>query len=106
MKILMMALVLLLAAPAAIACEAVTAGEITVDRAWSRASIGTQRPGVLYLTIENAGATDDALLSIATPAAEKPMLHETTVKEGIASMPHAMRVPVPGGRTVELRPGG
>jgi hypothetical protein len=46
------------------------------------------------------------LVSISTPIAEQPMLHETTVEDGVASMPHAMRVPVPAGQTVELRPGG
>lgn len=34
------------------------------------------------------------------------MLHETVVMDGIASMPHAMAVPVPAGQTVALAPGG
>jgi periplasmic copper chaperone A len=106
MKILAAASALLLASPAAFACEAVSVGGITVDRAWSRASIGTQRPGVLYLTIRNDGSADDALIAVSTPAAENPMLHETVVKDGIASMPHAMQVPVRAGETAELRPGG
>ncbi|WP_136653049.1 copper chaperone PCu(A)C [Paracoccus aeridis] len=106
MKRLAIILALLIAAPPAIACETFTTGDITVEQVWSRASIGTQRPGVLYMMIRNEGAADDALISISTPIAEKPMLHETTVEDGIASMPHAMRVPVPAGQTVELRPGG
>ena len=106
MKRLTITLALLLAAPAAVACETFKAGEITVEKAWSRASIGTQRPGVLYLTIHNRGASDDALVSISTPIAEQPMLHETRVTEGVASMPHVMDVPVPAGQTVELRPRG
>ena len=43
---------------------------------------------------------------IATPAADMPMLHETVVQDGIASMPHAMSVPVPAGQSVQLAPGG
>jgi copper(I)-binding protein len=35
-----------------------------------------------------------------------PMLHETVVTDGIASMPHAMSIPVPAGESVELAPGG
>jgi copper(I)-binding protein len=35
-----------------------------------------------------------------------PMLHETVVKDGIASMPHAMSIPVPAGQSVQLAPGG
>ena len=106
MKRLTSTLALLLAAPAAMACETFTAGEISVEKAWSRESIGTQRPSVLYLTIHNEGASDDALVSISTPIAEQPMLHETRVNDGIASMPHVTKVPVPAGQTVELRPRG
>ncbi|MEH0069365.1 copper chaperone PCu(A)C [Pannonibacter sp. Pt2-lr] len=62
--------------------------------------------GVFYVEITNNGSTDDALIGIATPAAGMPMLHETVVTDGIASMPHAMSIPVPAGQTVELAPGG
>ena len=34
------------------------------------------------------------------------MLHETVVTDGIASMPHAMSIPVPAGQNVQLAPGG
>ena len=48
----------------------------------------------------------DALIGIATPAAGMPMLHESVVTDGVASMPHAMSIPVPAGKTVDLSPGG
>jgi copper(I)-binding protein len=96
---------LLLAAPA-LACGSVTAGDLTVSDAWSRASVGASRPGVLYLTIRNDGAQDDVLTGVATPAAARPMLHETLVTDGVASMAHVMAVPVPAGATVALAPGG
>ena len=35
-----------------------------------------------------------------------PMLHQTVMTDGIASMPHAMEVPVPAGGQVALEPGG
>ena len=95
----------LLTAPAAFACAAVTQGDLTIQHAWSRATIGAARPAVFYVEITNAGA-DDALTGISTPAAAMPMLHETVVTDGIASMPHAMSVPVPAGQTVKLSPGG
>lgn len=104
---LLLALPLLLAAGAAsAACEAVTAGDLTVSAVWSRATIGAGRPGVVYLTVRNDGAEDDALLGLSTPAATMPMLHETVVTDGVATMPHAMTVPVPAGGTAELAPGG
>ena len=106
MKCLILTTALILAAPATFACETVTAGNLTIEHAWSKATIGAARPAVFYVEITNNGSTDDALIGIATPAAGMPMLHETVVTDGIASMPHAMSIPVPAGQTVELAPGG
>ena len=103
---LVASLPLLLLASPALACETWTVGDITVEHAWSRASIGADRPGIVYVTIRNEGAEDDALVAVATPAASMPMLHETVVTDGVARMPHAMSVPVPAGETVMLEPGG
>jgi periplasmic copper chaperone A len=106
MKHFLLAAALILSAPAVMACETVTIGDLTVEHAWSKATIGAGRPGVFYVGITNAGSADDALIGIATPAAGMPMLHETVVQDGIASMPHAMSIPVPAGQSVQLSPGG
>lgn len=105
-NILLGGLTLALFAGAAQACETVTLGDLSIGHAWSRATIGEGRPAVFYVEITNAGAADDALTGIATPAATMPMLHETVVTDGVASMPHAMSVPVLAGQTTELAPGG
>ena len=106
MKHFLLAAALILSAPAVMACETVTIGDLTIEHAWSKATIGAGRPGVFYVEITNAGSLDDALIGIATPAAGMPMLHETIVQDGIASMPHAMSIPVPAGQNVQLSPGG
>ncbi|MFN4156695.1 MAG: copper chaperone PCu(A)C [Paracoccaceae bacterium] len=106
MKTLILATALAMAAPAAFACETFTVGDLTLEHAWSRATIGPGRPGVFYVEITSAGATDDALVGISTPAAGMPMLHETVITDGIASMPHAMSIPVLAGQSVQLAPGG
>jgi hypothetical protein len=106
MKSLFLSTALLFAAPAAFACETFTVGDLTIEHAWSKATIGAERPAVFYVEITNNGSADDALISITTPAANMPMLHETVVADGIASMPHAMSIPVPAGETVALSPGG
>jgi copper(I)-binding protein len=106
MKRLILTTILILAAPAAFACETVKIGDLTIEHAWSKATIGADRPAVFYVEITNSGAMDDALVGIATPAAGMPMLHETVVTDGVASMPHAMSVPVPAGQAVQLAPGG
>lgn len=106
MKRLILTAILALAAPAAFACETAKIGDLTIEHAWSKATIGADRPAVFYVEITNTGSSDDALVGIATPAAGMPMLHETVVTDGVASMPHAMSVPVPAGQTVHLAPGG
>lgn len=106
MKSFLLASALTLIAPAAFACETFTVGDLTIEHAWSRATIGADRPGIFYVEITNNGTTDDALVRVASPAAGMPMLHETVVTDGVASMPHAMSIPVPAGQKVMLAPGG
>jgi periplasmic copper chaperone A len=93
-------------APDAFACETWEVGDLTVRHAWSRAAIGADRPGVFYVEITNQGTEPDTLIGIATPAAGPPILDETVMTDGVASMPHAMSIPVPAGETVALSPGG
>lgn len=106
MKRVILTTILILAAPAAFACETAKVGDLTIEHAWSKATIGAERPAVFYVEIVNNGATDDSLVGIATPAAGMPMLHETVVTDGVASMPHAMSVPVPARQKAQLAPGG
>ena len=102
-----LALPLVLTANAALAdCASWSLGDLTVTKPWSRATMGAQRPGVFYVEIRNAGAAEDALTKIATPAAKTPMLHETVVKDGVASMIHADSVPIPAEGEAALAPGG
>ena len=61
MKHFLLATTLIFSAPAAMACETVTIGDLTVEHAWSKATIGAGRPGVFYVEIKNNGSADDAL---------------------------------------------
>ena len=108
MRPITLALPFILVAGAASAegCPSWQIGDLTITNAWSRATIGTSRPAVFYAEIANAGSQDDALVAISTPVAQMPMLHETVVRDGVASMPHAMSVPVPAGGSARLEPGG
>ena len=106
MKALILFAVFALPAAPVLACETFTLGDLTIEHAWSRATIGADRPGGFYVEIKNNGSADDALVGISTSAAGMPMLHETVVTDGIASMPHAMSIPVPAGQNVQLAPGG
>lgn len=86
-------------------CAEASQGDLTVSAAWSRATIGTARPAVFYVTIQNNGSTEDRLIGIETPVAGMPMLHETVMSDGVASMPHADQIAIAAGETVSLAPG-
>lgn len=95
-----------LAALAAVAATLVASAglagsqDVVVESPWSRASIGTSRPGVAYMTLRNTGDEAVTLTGIATPIAMMPEIHETTTTgDGVSSM-------APAGETVALEPGG
>lgn len=96
----------LLPALALAECAEVSQGDLSIRAAWSRATIGTARPAVFYVTIQNNGSTDDRLTGIETSVAGMPMLHETVMTDSVASMPHATAIDIPAGETVSLAPGG
>ena len=81
--------------------------DVVVESPWSRASIGTARPGVAYMTIRNTGSDPVTLTGIATPAAAMPMIHRsTTDAKGVASMAPAGDLTIPAGGSITLEPGG
>lgn len=82
------------------------AGDISVSGAWSRASAGMARAGAGFMTITNAGAGADRLLSAATPVSETAELH-THIKDGdVMRMRQVEAIEVPAGQSVALQPGG
>lgn len=81
-------------------------GSLVVDHPWARATIGTARPGVAYVTIVNEGETADALVGVETPAAARVHIHETRKDGGMMRMVPLARLPVPAGGRVVLAPGG
>lgn len=62
--------------------------------------------GAVYLTVENMGAADDALIGASTPMGAMVELHVTEQQGGTASMHPVDELPVPAGGQLLLRPGG
>lgn len=82
-------------------------GDVEVEGAWSRASIGVNRPGAAYMTIRNTGDTAATLTGLATPLAMMPEFHETrTNADGVSSMTPAGEITIAPGESVALEPGG
>lgn len=81
--------------------------EVVVDEAWSRASIGTNRPGVVYMTIRNEGNESRKLSAVTTDLAARAEIHQTSTNErGVSSMTRVEELEVPARSSVALEPGG
>lgn len=84
----------------------VTAGNLTLSGAWTRATPPRARAGGGFLTIANSGEAD-RLVSVSSPVSTRTEIHEMAVQDGVMKMREmADGVEVPAGGTLELRPGG
>lgn len=81
--------------------------DVVVEGAWSRASIGTSRPGAAYMTIRNTGDEPVTLTGIRTELAMMPEIHRTSTNDqGVSSMAPTGEIEIGPGETVALEPGG
>lgn len=80
---------------------------IEVAQAWSRETAPNAPVAAGFLTIRNAGKTEDRLVSVKSQAAGRVEIHEVRDEQGVARMREMPNgVPLPAGATVELKPGG
>lgn len=76
-----------------------------VQAAWSRpAAQGTTGAG--FMILANPDAKPDALVAVESPLAREVQIHQSSMKDGIASMQKTARVPIPAGGRVTFAPGG
>lgn len=81
--------------------------DIVVENAWSRASIGTARPGVAYMTIRNHGDDVLTLSSVKTDLAAISEIHQTSTNDqGVSSMARVGDLDILPNGTIALEPGG
>ena len=91
--------------PPAFAAD-VTAGNLTLSGAWTRATPPRARAGGGFLTIANSGEVD-RLVSASSPVSTRTEIHEMAVQDGVMKMREmAEGIEVPAGGTLELKPGG
>jgi periplasmic copper chaperone A len=84
-----------------------TIGDLTIVKAVAPPSlVPTATSASVYLTVQNSGASADALVGVSTPLAEMAMLHETVIENDVATMPHVMRIEVPADGMLDMKPGG
>lgn len=83
------------------------AGDLRIERPWSRATPPAAKVGAGYLALVNGGAAADRLVAASSPAAGRVEIHEMRMDGSIMRMRElAQGLPVPAGGTVELKPGG
>jgi hypothetical protein len=81
------------------------ADTIVVTEAWARATPPGASVGAIYLTIENRGAAEVRVISVASSAANSAMLHATVEEDGISQMRESEGRIAPSG-TLKMEPGG
>ncbi len=89
---------------AALACAFPAAAEVTVADAWVRGTIPGQKVTGAFMQI--ASTTDTALVDASSPSAKFIEIHEMTKVGSVVKMKAVDRLPIPGGRSVELTPSG
>ena len=101
-----LALTLALSAAAPALAEEFKAGDITIDKAWSRATPKGADAGVGYLVIHNNGATPDKLTGGSADFASVE-IHEMKNEKGVMTMREVKDgLDIPAHGTVRLAPGG
>lgn len=82
------------------------AADIEISDPWARASVGTARPGVACMRIENRSEEPAVLTGVATAVAERPELHHTVVRDGQVRMRPVEDLKISAGGSAALAPGG
>lgn len=83
----------------------VTHGDLKFDKAWTRPATTGGTIGA-FVSITNAGKQADALIEANSPVARFGEIHETVKINDVMKMQRTMRIEIPAGQTVELKPGG
>ncbi|MBU0556969.1 MAG: copper chaperone PCu(A)C [Alphaproteobacteria bacterium] len=78
---------------------------LNVDGGFLRLNPNPNAPSAAYFTIRG-GAEDVVLRDVRTEEAVRVEIHESSTKDGIASMQRVETIDVPARSTVKLEPGG
>ncbi|GAB3261710.1 copper chaperone PCu(A)C [Chitinimonas naiadis] len=79
------------------------AADVTVSRAWARATLPGQPVAGAYFDIQ--AATPARLLAVSSPVAAQVELHEMKLEGGIMKMRRLPGLDLAAGQTLQLKPG-
>jgi len=98
---------ILLAALLLASCGKSGPPDVRISDAWARETISGQTSTAAYMTLKNAGAGDDRLVSVSAEAPAMAMLHSSESSDAVARMRRLdSGLAVPASATIELKPGG
>ena len=92
--------------PAVASAHDVTAGPLTIQHPWARATAASAKTGALYVTVANNGTEADRLLGVSTDVAERCELHVSEASGDMMSMHMVENLEIPAGGSVSLAPKG
>jgi hypothetical protein len=78
--------------------------EVTATEVWVRATVPKQTATGAFMKLRST--TDVALVSAASPVANIVELHQMVMSGNVMAMRAIDELPLPTGKTVELKPGG
>lgn len=89
------------------ASDVVKVGNLELSGAAAKAMLPGQPVGGGFVTIKNAGSSDDRLVAVESPLAGRSEIHEMAMVDNVMKMRKlGDGIAVPAGKTVELSPGG
>lgn len=78
--------------------------QVTVQEPWIRATVAQQKATGAFMRL--TAAQDSKLVAVSTPLTAVAEVHEMAVQDHVMKMRQVQALPLPAGKTVELRPGG
>lgn len=89
------------------AADAIEAGQLLIDQAWTRATPGGAKVGAGYMSIINRGEAADRLVAGKSDIAERVEIHTMTMDGGVMRMRQLKEGLVLAPKSItELKPGG
>lgn len=86
--------------------QMVMAGDIKIEKAWTRATPEGAKAGGAFVTLTNQGSEADRLLDVRSDVAAKVEIHEMSMNDGVMKMQRLEDgLALAAGATVELKPG-
>ncbi len=87
--------------------EVVMAGDIKIEKAWTRATPQGAKAGGAFVLVKNTGDAADRLIAASSDVAAKVEIHEMSMNDGVMKMQELENgLEIAPGETVELKPGG